>query len=140
MLVCYDENGMINQCIIQAPVTLEELAARYEAMGVRHVMADWDHPDDILTHYVKNGQVIPRPQIEVAGENRPVTADGVDTLTFQVWPANATVKVFLGETPIHEETLTDGTIEFSIDHPGSYRIDLEAEFPWAGNSFTVETV
>ncbi|MCK1543436.1 hypothetical protein IVB12_16080 [Bradyrhizobium sp. 179] len=141
MLVCYDDKtGMINQCIIQAPVTLEELAKRYEEMGVPHVMVDWDSPDDIFTHYVKNGQMIEKPPIELSGENRVVKADGVDTLTFQVWPPNAAVKVFFGDTPIHEETLTDGTIEFSIDHPGSYRIDIGAEFPWLGTSFTVEAV
>lgn len=141
MLVCYDDKtGMINQCIIQAPVTLQELAARYSEMNVPHVLVDWDSPDDIFTHYVKDGEVIRKPQIEFSGDNRPVTADGVDTLTFQVSPASATVSVTFGETLIHQETITDGKIEFSIGHPGSYRIDVGAEFPWQGASFTVEAV
>lgn len=140
MLVCYDHTGMINQCIILAPVTLEELAKRYDEMNVPNVMVDWDNPNDIFTHYVKNGQVIEKPPIEVSGENRQVKADGVDTLTFEVWPKNVTVKVFLDGTLIHEEAVTDGSIEFAVDHPGSYRIDIEAAFPWLGTSFTVEAV
>jgi hypothetical protein len=141
MLVCYDDKtGMINQCIIQAPVTLEELAARYTEMSVPHVLVDWDSPDDVFTHYVKDGQVVPKPRIELSGDVRPVTADGVDTLTFRISPVNATVYVTFGETLIHQEAITDGTIEFSIDHPGSYRIDVAGEFPWLGVSFTVEAV
>lgn len=141
MLVCYDEKtGMINQCIIQAAVTLEELTARYDALKIPHVLVDWDRPDDIFSHYVKDGQVIPKPQVTLAGDNRPVKADGVDTLTFQVSPANATVHIMLGDTPIHQETITDGTIEFSSDHPGSYRIIVASEFPWQGALLTVEAV
>lgn len=141
MIVCYDPAaGMINQCITQASVTIEALAERYAQLGIAHLIVDWDSPDDIFTHYVKDGQVIPKPKVNVSGENHPIAADGVDTLTFQVSPASATVSVTFGETLIHQETITDGKIEFSIGHPGSYRIDVGAEFPWQGASFTVEAV
>jgi hypothetical protein len=137
MLVCYDQTGMINQCIIQAPVTLEELAARYTEMGVPHLLVQTDSPENIYTHYVKNGEFTPMPVIAVAGENRPIAADGVDMLTFTVETA-VKVQVWLGKTLVHEEQVTDGSIEFATDHPGSYRVDVSGEFPWLGTSFVVE--
>lgn len=129
---------MINQCIIQAQVTLEVLAERYAEAGIPHILVEGEDPEDILKCYVKNGEVAYRPLVILAGENRVIRADGVDTLVFSVLPTNVKVEVVFNDTLVHEESVTDGTVEFSTTLAGTYTIIVSSDFPYLGSSVVVE--
>ena len=138
MLVIHNPDGSISQCIVQAEGTLEALSKKYDAAGIGHIM--YDGTADIYTCYVKDGEVIPRPEIEVTGELRDVVADGEDALhlTVNVTPYKATV--IYEDKPIHVEESETADLVFSIAVPGSYKIVLEAAFPYLSKTVLIEAV
>lgn len=140
MLAVYDADGKITQCIIQAQVSLEELAARYNDAGIPNVLFDSDDADSIHTLYVRGAAVVDRPRIAIAGVNRPIKADGADAITFTLNPAAATVSVLFGGKLVHREQIDDGAIEFSADHAGTYTIVIEPSFPYQTEVLTIEAV
>jgi hypothetical protein len=135
-LAVYDTDGRITQVFLQAAVGLEIVSARYAEMNIPHVLTDADV--DIATCYVFNGQVMPKPQIVVTGDNRPVKADGADTITFQIAPESFNAKTLFNGTLISDDDVTDGTIEFAADQAGTYQVMIVAAFPYQGTILTIE--
>ena len=138
MLVIYDQNGMINQCIIQADCTLEVLAERYQAMGISHILHDGEA--DILNAYVSGGQVLLKPAMQITGNNRPVKADGVDVLEFLIDPVSFNATVTFQESVVHQEAVTDGKLDFTTAQAGTYKVYIEAPFPYQPTILTIEAV
>ncbi|WP_407122735.1 hypothetical protein [Bradyrhizobium sp. STM 3561] len=140
MLAVYDADGRITQCIIQAQVSLEELAERYTNAGIPNVLFDSDDADGMHTFYVKAGDIVMRPRIAIDGVNLPIRANGTDALTFTLNPAAATVSVLFAGKLVHQEQVNDGVIEFSADHVGTYTVVIEPAFPYQTEILTIEVV
>lgn len=142
MLVIYDNTGFVNQAILQADCELEMLSQRYDEMGVPNLL--YEGEGDIFNLYVDvtttPHRALQKPPIAIAGENRPVKADGIDTLEFQLEPMNANVMVTFHGQVVHQEDLTDGKIEFAVDQAGTYELRIEAAFPYAAAVVTIEAV
>lgn len=84
------------------------------------------------THYVNvvTGQVLNRPKMSVSVTTNSIPADGVSEAVISGLPNPTTASVNGNEV-----TVTDGTLEFSADLPGVYRIDLKS---WPYQDTTVE--
>lgn len=134
MLLVYDEKGFIEQAIMIGD--FERLQAVYEANGKNTICGvNIAEPHKV---YVRDGMVLMRPEIEIAGEVRPIRADGIDTLHFQVSPQAYKVTVKLNGVTVHQEDDTDGQLEFAVDHAGVYTLKFEAEFPYLPTELTLE--
>ena len=135
-LLIHDAKGEITQVIIQAEVTLEVLKKRHDSLGIPAIMGEGD-PAAV---YVANGALVPRPQLAITGEVRPVKADGVDTLELAIAPAGFDVAVLFGGVIVHQETVSDGALAFAADHAGSYVVHIAPPFPYRAVALTIEAV
>ena len=135
-LLIYDGKGEITQVIIQAEVTLEVLKARHTKLGIPAILGEGD-PAAV---YVVNGALAPRPQLTITGDVRPVKADGADTLELSVAPSSFDVAVLFGGVMIHEESVSDGALAFSADHPGNYVVHIAPPFPYRAVALTIEAM
>jgi hypothetical protein len=134
MLVIYDDNGAVLQSIMAGD--FEALEAIYREKG--HKVLAVDHIDDPERLYVVNDKLLVRPVVSVGGEIRTVAADGVDTLHFVTYPVSYSLKVWLGNTVVHEESATTGVLDFSTTEPGIYTLMFEAAFPYFRTILTLE--
>ena len=141
-LIVYDENGRIEAAFWHTAQPIEEISAKYTEMGKRHQL--YDGAENIAALYIDmaDGETIKvKPPIAVDSEDArtKIKADGVDSITFNVRPAKFTVAVMLnGDRVVHQEDVTDGSFEFSVDHPGTYQINLSAEHPYAPGYLVIE--
>ena len=62
------------------------MLARYKSLGERALVYHGDALD-IMTNYVRDGEVQPKPRIRLDGEIRSIAADDADTLSTGVRPA-----------------------------------------------------
>ncbi len=125
MLLIYDETGFIQQTIIVGD--FPALKTVYESHGKFAI--ECPMRADHMNLYVKDGEVALRPNVEVAGEVRPIAADGVDTLHFTITPTDFSVKVSLNDLVVHEETSEAGAVDFAVTEPGTYKLEFSAAFP-----------
>jgi hypothetical protein len=134
MLVIYDDAGSIEQTVIIGD--FGSLQPLYEAQGKRVLSVD-----DIVSPerlYVKDGAVVDKPNIAVTGEVRAIKADGNDTLTFIIAPQAFNLTVRLDGAIVHQESSEAGALDFSVTHPGTYTLFLDAAFPYYPATITVE--
>lgn len=135
----HDDDGKILQVIVQVECTLDVLYDRWIAMGMKCVKYFGGEvaPDAMFNSYVVNGFVQAKPATTVIGEVRAIKADGVDSLSFQVTPANVNVSVYFDQNLIAQQDIS-GTLEFAADHPGTYQIFVAPPFPYKVNTFSIE--
>lgn len=134
MLIVYKDNGFVDQVIMVGDFA--RLQPIYEKNGFKTVLGVGIK--DPARIWVKDGAVELRPNVEVIGEVRPIKADGVDALRFEVNPKVYKVAVKLDDVVVHQEDGTDGKLEFATDHPGTYTLLFDAEFPYFPTEIQVE--
>ena len=134
MLVIYNDQGAIEQTVIIGD--FESLTPIFVAMG-KHVLSV-DEIGSPEKCYVLNGKVVAMPNIEIIGEVRAIKADGVDTLTFSINPQSFDLTVMLGNTVVHQESSSAGSLEFAVTHPGTYKLTFLAAFPYYPTSLVLE--
>lgn len=139
MLVIYNKDtGEITQCVMQAQQELPVLSKRYDEMGIANLL--YDGTGDMSNLYVKDGAVTPKPEMTITGEDRPLKADGIDTLSFQIEPGTLDITVVLDDKIIQREQVTDGILAFSVDHAGSYGVFVGPPFPYRTAILSIEAV
>ncbi|NEU95034.1 hypothetical protein [Bradyrhizobium uaiense] len=138
VIVRHDDNGMITAVTLQVEIGMDVLSERYAEMGIPHIL--YDGEVDIADAWVKDGQVVPKLDVEISGEVRSVKADGEDLLELAVAPAEFDATVVLDGAMVHSEHVTDGKLEFSVDHPGSYAIFVVPAHPYRVRRLDVEAI
>lgn len=139
MLVVYDARGQIVHMILEAQASIEDMLARYESLGERALVYHGDALD-IMTNYVRDGEVVPKPRLRLDGEIRSIAADDDDTLTLDFDPPRAHLEVLLDGVTVMEAELADGHLDLFTGHAGRYVVRLVPEFPWLGAEFELEAV
>ncbi|MGY4224318.1 hypothetical protein ACVMIH_001679 [Bradyrhizobium sp. USDA 4503] len=138
-LIRHDETGFITQVILDAERPMEEISAAYTAAGIDHML--YDGPVDIREAYVDvtkdPKEILPKPEVVVTGEIRPIKADGVDALHLTVQPEKFTVYVWFEGRLVHQEDVVDGGLEFAIDQAGTFRVTIVAAQPYKVGAFEV---
>ncbi|MGY4269733.1 hypothetical protein [Bradyrhizobium sp. USDA 4519] len=101
----------------------------------------YDGPVDIREAYVDvtkdPKEVLPKPEVVITGEIRPIKADGIDALHLTVQPEKFTVYVWYDNKLVHQEDVTDGGIEFAIDQVGTFRVTIVPGQPYKVGVFEV---
>jgi hypothetical protein len=87
--------------------------------------------DDSI-HYILNGVLAMRPENPSTIDKITMAANGVEITTISNIPNPSTVTIF----PIAMYTVTDGTLQFTIDTPGEYKITIQGA-PYLNKEFTV---
>src|SRR4051794_39790856 len=106
ILIVHDAKGEITQVFLQVTAfTFEGMSKTYAKMGIPHVLHNADSID-MMNHYVTGGAVSPKPELSIAGDYRPIKADGVDTLNFQIEPAAFDVAVMFDGKIVHQEAVS----------------------------------
>lgn len=136
VIVRHDDDGVITAVTLQVEMGIDALSERYAEMGIPHIL--YDGEVDIADAWVKDGQVVPKLDVEISGEARQVKADGEDLLELTVSPAEFDATVALDGAMVHFEHVTDGKLEFSVDHPGSYAIFVVPAHPYRVKRLDVE--
>ncbi|SEB99850.1 hypothetical protein [Bradyrhizobium erythrophlei] len=138
-LVRHDANGFITQVILEAARPMDEISKSFTEAGIDHIL--YDGPVDIKEAYIDLSkdppEVLPKPEIAITGDIRPIKADGVDALHLTVQPEKCTVYVWYDNKLVHQEDVTDGAIEFAIDQPGTFRVTIVAGHPYQVGAFDV---
>lgn len=138
-LIRHDATGLITQVILDAERPMEEISAAYTAAGIDHML--YDGQVDIREAYVdvtkEPKEVLPKPDVIITGDIRPIKADGVDALHLTVQPEKFTVYVWYDNKLVHQEDVTDGAIEFAIDQPGAFRVTIVPGQPYKVGAFDV---
>ncbi|PDT77170.1 hypothetical protein [Bradyrhizobium sp. C9] len=138
-LVRHDANGFITQIILQAARPMDEISKSFTEAGIDHIL--YDGPVDIKEAYVdltkERPEVLPKPEVIITGEIRPIKADGVDTLHLTVQPEKFTVYVWYDNKLVHQEDVTDGKIEFASDQVGTFRVTVVPGQPYKVGAFEV---
>lgn len=80
------------------------------------------------THYIVDGEPIPRPAQATAIDKTEVMADGADVVTITGIPSGATLSVS-GPVTVSPQQVDDGAAELAFDVPGDYTVRVEC-FPW----------
>lgn len=138
ILIVHDAKGEITQVFLQVTAfTFEGMSAKYAEMGILHVLHDADSID-MANNYVVGGKVIPKPELKITGNYRPIKADGLDTLSFQIDPTNFDVALMFDGKIVHQGTVSDGDVSFSADHAGIYAVHVVPPFPWRGAVINIE--
>ncbi|WP_375782944.1 hypothetical protein ACE10Z_23810 [Bradyrhizobium sp. Pha-3] len=138
VIVRHDGNGVITAVTLQVEMGMETLSEKYAEMGIPHIL--YDGEVDIADAWVKDGEVVPKLDVEISGEVRPVKADGEDLLQLMVSPAEFDATVALDGALVHSEHVTDGKLEFAVDHPGSYAIFVVPAHPYRLKRLDVEAI
>ncbi|UGY23086.1 hypothetical protein HU675_0034785 [Bradyrhizobium septentrionale] len=138
-LVRHDANGFITQVILEAARPMDEISKSFAEAGIDHIL--YDGPVDIKEAYIDLSQdppaVLPKPDVVISGEIRPIKADGVDALHLAVQPEKFTVYVWYDGKLVHQEDVADGKIEFAIDQAGAFRVTIVAAQPYKVGAFEV---
>ncbi len=138
-LVRHDANGVITQIILEAARPMEDISKSFTEAGINHIL--YDGPVDIREAYVdlsKNPpEILPKPEVVINGEIRPIKADGVDALHLTVQPEKFTVCVWFENRLVHQEDVVDGSLEFAIDQVGSFRVTIVPPQPYKVGAFEV---
>ena len=137
VLVVHDERGAIVHIILEAQASVEEMLARYRELGQRALVYDGE-AIDIMSCYVVDGEVLPKPRLKLAGDLRAIAADNADTMMVMFEPLRAHVEVLLDGVTMTEADIDDGQLEFCTGHAGRYLVRLVPEFPWLGTHFEIE--
>lgn len=82
---------------------------------------------DKRTHYIDQGVAVERPANPSSADVTTIQADGTDQVTVSGVPAGSTVRID-GPVPVPAAQVDDGTVEFTTDTPGAYRIVIDG-FP-----------
>ncbi|UFX42053.1 hypothetical protein HAP47_0022590 [Bradyrhizobium sp. 41S5] len=138
VIVRHDDNGLITAVTLQVEMGMDALSERYAEMGIPHIL--YDGEVDIADAWVRDGQVVPKLDVEISGEVRSVKADGEDLLELTVSPAEFDATVAFDGAMVHFEHVTDGKLEFSVDHPGSYAIFIAPAHPYRLKRLDVEAI
>ncbi|UGA46740.1 hypothetical protein [Bradyrhizobium quebecense] len=138
VIVRHDGNGVITAVTLQVEMGMETLSEKYAEMGIPHIL--YDGEVDIANAWVKNGEVVPKLDVEISGELRTVKADGEDLLQLTVSPAEFDATVALDGVMVHFEHVTDGMLSFAVDHPGIYAIFIAPAHPYRLKRLDVEAV
>lgn len=83
-------------------------------------------------HYILNGVLTMRPENPSTIDKTTMAANGVEITTISNIPNPSTVEIL----PIAMYTVTDGTLQFTIDTPGEYKITVRG-FPYLNKELTV---
>ncbi|MCW2195024.1 hypothetical protein AB7M45_007797 [Bradyrhizobium elkanii] len=138
-LIRHDATGFITQVILDAERPMEEISAAYTAAGIDHML--YDGPVDIREAYVdvtkEPKEVLPKPEVVITGDIRPIKADGVDALHLTVQPEQFTLYIWYDNKLVHQEDVTDGNIEFAIDQVGQFRVTVVPPQPYKVGAFDV---
>ncbi|WP_050629326.1 hypothetical protein [Bradyrhizobium viridifuturi] len=138
VIVRHDDNGLITAVTLQVEIGMDVLSERYAEMGIPHIL--YDGEVDIADAWVKDGQIVPKLDVEISGELRSVKADGEDLLELTVSPAEFDATVALDGALVHTEHVADGRLEFAVDHPGSYSIFVVPAHPYRAKRLDVEAI
>ncbi|OKO66994.1 hypothetical protein [Bradyrhizobium sp. NAS96.2] len=138
VIVRHDDNGLITAVTLQVEIGMDVLSERYAEMGIPHIL--YDGEVDITDAWVKDGQIVPKLDVEISGEVRSVKADGEDLLELAVSPAEFDATVALDGALVHTEHVTDGRLEFAVDHPGRYSIFVVPAHPYRIKRLDVEAI
>ncbi|OKO67257.1 hypothetical protein AC628_39780 [Bradyrhizobium sp. NAS96.2] len=138
VIVRHDDNGVITAVTLQVEMGMETLSEKYAEMGIPHIL--YDGEVDIADAWVKDGQIVPKLDVEISGEVRSVKADGEDLLELTVSPAEFDATVALDGAMVHFERVTDGRLEFAVDHPGRYSIFVAPAHPYRIRRLDVEAI
>lgn len=92
--------------------------ANYEAETEAYIETD-GHVDD-STHYIKDGKLVERPDMELKVSKNEIKADGEDSVTISNIPTGC--EVFCPKLPGDQQlfTVDDGEITFQTELKGSY--------------------
>ncbi|WP_338700774.1 hypothetical protein V5279_21475 [Bradyrhizobium sp. 26S5] len=138
-LVRHDANGFITQVILEAARPMDEISKSFTEAGIDHIL--YDGPVDIKEAYIDLSQdppaVLPKPDVVISGEIRPIKADGVDALHLTVQPEKFSVYVWFENRLVHQEDVVDGGLEFAIDQAGTFRVTIVAAQPYKVGAFEV---
>jgi hypothetical protein len=139
-VIVHDSSGQIMQIIVQVECTLDALFERWRMAGMKCIRHRGEVSADLMFNsYISNGALTPKPLLHFAGEVRQIKADGQDSLRFTLAPAGAGVSVLFDESLVHQEQISD-TLEFSADHPGTYRVIVTPPFPYRSQDFLIEVI
>lgn len=138
ILVVHDNTGRIQQCVTHFETGLEDLSKKYDELGIAHVLISEDF--DMMNSYILDGEVVDMPAIQIEGiEDRALKADGVDVFPVVTTPPS-TMKVFFGETEIAKVQTSLTSVDLTSDHPGTFTLVFEAEWPYRQEVVIVEAV
>ena len=87
---------------------------------------------DINNHYIVGGVLTTRPANPATIDKTEIIANGRDVAVISNLPNPSEVLII----PIGRYTVTDGSIEFSTDTAGDYKITISS-FPYLDKEFTV---
>lgn len=85
------------------------------------------------TQYVVNRKVVARPPMGLSLDKPVISADAVDVVTVSGVPVGTLLRV----NGRKEGVVTDGTVEFSTDIPGQYRLRFQL-FPYLTEEIVVD--
>lgn len=83
---------------------------------------------DILpeTHFIDEDEVVSlRPSLSPVEGKLEINADGIDAVVFDAFPLGTEVRI----NDVDYGTISDGSLEFTSQTPGIYRIHLLPPFP-----------
>ena len=92
---------------------------------------------DSETEYILNGQVTPRPTMNVQVSKTQMLADATDTVAITALPTGdvaCRITTSFGET--RSITVTDSAVNFTTDEAGSYTFKFE-QFPYQDYEVTI---
>lgn len=88
------------------------------------------------THYIKDGEIVPRPKQLTILDKTTIIADGVDTILITDTPLNATFIATYDATDDFIETTIDGSDTFTTNISGKIRIEI-IKFPYLDFGVTI---
>jgi hypothetical protein len=129
--VIHNEDGRILQsgCVVEAMLELQA-----DKAACRHVLAGVGEPD---LHWVKAGNIVERPPLQVSVSANTVRADSSDQVLIIGVPACAAVQVV---GPASGCGMADGgVLSFTFALPGTYRIVCTL-FPYMDWEVSIDAV
>lgn len=122
----YDANGKI----LRSGMTSQPLPST----PGESVVYDIGSEADDSSHYIVNDTPVPLAAQPAVLDKTSIIADGVDAATLSGLPNPSTVTLLNDYT---ETIVTDGTLVFTADVPGKYRLKVDA-FPYLDTEFTID--
>ncbi|WP_273794690.1 hypothetical protein [Brucella intermedia] len=119
MIIVYDMHGRI--LWISTNSDVEAYAANLRAGGYRYLVvdADLDPMEVSIGFHIVDGSLEPRPSANITKDQ--IKADGEDSAVITGIPEGTAVRI---DHEVYE--VSGGTLEFTTEHPGTYRISIDA--------------